>query len=247
MNPLLEVSHLTVHHGQLPAVRDVSFTITAGEVVAIIGANGAGKSTLLRTIAGLQRPTSGAILLDGTDITRLPIHKRVASGISLVPEGRRLFASLSVEENLLAGSYSGRRGTWTIDAVIELFPWIAERRRQLGSQLSGGEQQAVAIGRALLSNPRLLLLDELSLGLSPIALGRIYAVLPELVSSGLGVRLVEQDVRQAMRAASYVHCLLEGQQTLAGVPDDLSLDQVEDAYFGTRSGLQAAALAEDAR
>ncbi len=205
-------------------------TVQAGEMFAIIGANGAGKSTLLRTIAGLHSATSGTVLFDGQDVTHLPVHKRVAAGISLVPEGRHVFGSLRVEENLLAGAYTKRPGPWDIAGVYELFPWMKERRRQPAFQLSGGEQQGLAIARALLANPRLLLLDELSLGLSPVALQRIYAVLPELVKSGLGVLLVEQDVRQALRVADRVQCLLEGRQTLEGTPRPLDPG-------GDRSGL----------
>ena len=201
MNPLLEVRDLTVRHGQLEAVRGVSLSVGAGEVLGIIGANGAGKSTLLRTIAGLHQPAAGAIFLDGVDITRLPPEKRVSAGLVLVPEGRRLFGSLNVEENLLAGCYRPGPGPWTMARVFAMFPWMATRRRQPASQLSGGEQQAVAISRALLANPRLLMLDEPSLGLAPLPLQRIYAVLPELVGSGLGVLLVEQDVRQAMKVS----------------------------------------------
>lgn len=233
MTALLELRDVSVHHGQLEAVHTVNLAVEAGQVVAVIGANGAGKSTLLRTVAGLHSPTRGTIWLDGVDVTSLPTHARVAAGISLVPEGRHMFGSLSVEENLRAGAYARREGDWTIERVIELFPWIADRRRQKAWQLSGGEQQAVAIGRALMSNPRLLLLDELSLGLSPLLLGRIYAVLPELVSSGLGVLLVEQDVGQALAVASRVHCLLEGHQNLEGAPSELSLAEIEAAYFGT--------------
>jgi branched-chain amino acid transport system ATP-binding protein len=232
MSSLLEVRELTVCHGQLEAVRGVSVAVGAGEVVAIIGANGAGKSTLLRTIAGLHKPASGRVLLDGTDITALSPEKRVAAGVVLVPEGRRLFASLNVEENLQAGAYRARPGPWDMARVTQLFPWIAERRRQPASQLSGGEQQAVAIARALIINPRVLMLDEPSLGLSPLALRRIYAVLPELVASGLGVLLVEQDVRQALKVATRVQCLLEGRQTLEGVPADLDVERIEAAYFG---------------
>jgi branched-chain amino acid transport system ATP-binding protein len=232
MKALLEVRGLSVCHGQLEAVRGVSLTVSAGEVVAIIGANGAGKSTLLRTIAGLHQPSSGTVVFDGTDVTRVAPDRRAVAGIVLVPEGRRLFGSLNVEENLLVGQYRARPGPWSLGRVFELFPWMAARRRQPASQLSGGEQQAVAIARALLANPRLLLLDEPSLGLSPLALQRIYAVLPELVQSGLGLLLVEQDVRQALRVAARVQCLLEGRQTLEGVPSELQVEQVEAAYFG---------------
>lgn len=232
MTALLEVRELSVCHGQLEAVREVSLSVNTGEVIGIIGANGAGKSTLLRTIAGFHRPSSGTVLYDGLDVTHLTPEKRVAAGIVLVPEGRRLFASLSVEENLLTGCYRARPGSWNMDRVLDMYPWMAARRHQLASQLSGGEQQAVAVARALLANPRLLLLDEPSLGLSPIALQRTYAVLPELLASGLGVLLVEQDVRQSLRVASRVQCLLEGRQTLEGRPADLDVEQIEAAYFG---------------
>jgi branched-chain amino acid transport system ATP-binding protein len=232
MSTLLEVRNLTVCHGQLEAVRGLSLSVGSGEVLGIIGANGAGKSTLLRTIAGLHQPSSGAIFLNGADITRLAPEKRVAAGVVLVPEGRRLFGSLNVEENLLAGCYRARPGPWTMARVFAMFPWMATRRRQPASQLSGGEQQAVAIARALLANPRLLMLDEPSLGLAPLPLQRIYAVLPELVEAGLGVLLVEQDVRQALKVSARVQCLLEGRQTLAGVPAELDFQQIEAAYFG---------------
>ena len=232
MSPLLEVRELTVRHGQLEAVRGVSLSISPGEVLGIIGANGAGKSTLLRSIAGLHPPVGGTVVLDGVDITRLPPEKRVAHGLVLVPEGRRLFGSLNVEENLLAGRYRARPGPWTVERVYAMFPWMANRRRQPASQLSGGQQQAVAIARALLANPRLLMLDEPSLGLAPLPLQRIYGVLPELIGSGLGVLLVEQDVRQALKVSSRVQCLLEGRQTLAGAPAELGFEQIEAAYFG---------------
>ncbi len=233
---LLEVRELTVFHGQLEALHNVSLSVDAGEVLAIIGANGAGKSTMLRAVAGFHPPSSGAVLFDGVEVTGLPPERRVQAGIVLVPEGRRLFASLTVEENLLAGRYRSRPGSFDLDRVYELFPWMVERRRQNAAGLSGGEQQAVAIARALLVNPRILMLDEPSLGLSPLAARRVYEVLPELVSSGLGILLVEQDVRQALRLADHVKCLLEGRETLSGTPDELSLEQVESAYFGIADG-----------
>ncbi|HTV12073.1 MAG TPA: ABC transporter ATP-binding protein [Acidimicrobiales bacterium] len=240
MSALLEVRDLSVHHGQLEAVRGVTLAVNAGEVVAIIGANGAGKSTLLRTIAGLHTPSAGRVVFDGRDITHLGPDKRVALGLVLVPEGRRLFASLTVEENLLAGLYKGRPGAWDMAKVLALFPWMAERKRQPASQLSGGEQQAVAIARALLANPRALMLDEPSLGLSPLALRRIYSVLPELVVSGLGILLVEQDVRQALKVADRLQCLLEGRQALQGAPAELDVEQIEAAYFGIAQGARSA-------
>jgi branched-chain amino acid transport system ATP-binding protein len=230
--PLLEVRALTAHHGQLRALDDVSLRVLPGEVYAMIGANGAGKSTLLRAIAGLHKPTSGSVLLDGTDITKLRPEQRVRAGIVMVPEGRRLFPSLTVEENLQVGASYARKGPWTIPRVYELFDWMPGRRKQLAEQLSGGEQQAVAIGRALVANPRLLLLDELSLGLAPVVVRRIYDLLPELLATDVTVLLVEQDVSQALRVASEVHCLLEGRTTLTGKPAGLTAESIEAAYFG---------------
>lgn len=234
--PLLEVRDLSVHHGQLQALRGVSLRLLAGEVHAMIGANGAGKSTLLRTIAGLHKPTTGAVFLDGADVSALRPERRVAAGIGYVPEGRRLFGSLTVEENLLVGRTSARPGSWDLDRVYELFAWMAGRRTQRAAQLSGGEQQAVAIGRALLANPKVLLLDELSLGLAPVVVRQIYDLLPRLLGSGLTVLIVEQDVSQALRVAGQVHCLLEGRITLAGTPAELTAGQIEKAYFGVGNG-----------
>jgi branched-chain amino acid transport system ATP-binding protein len=230
--PLLEVRGLTVHHGQLRALDGVSLQVFPGEVYAIIGANGAGKSTLLRTIAGLHKPTEGSVLLDGQDMTRVRPERRATLGIAMVPEGRRLFESLTVEENLQVGTTYARKGPWTIERVYELFGWMRERRAQRTAQLSGGEQQAVAIGRALVANPRVLLLDELSLGLAPVVVRRIYGMLPQILATGLTVLLVEQDVSQALRVASHLQCLLEGHTTLEGRPSDVTPEQVEAAYFG---------------
>jgi branched-chain amino acid transport system ATP-binding protein len=230
--PLLEVRDLTVHHGQLQALEHISLRVFPGEVYAMIGANGAGKSTLLRTISGLHTPTEGSVLLDGKDVTKVRPDKRAILGIGMVPEGRRLFGSLSVEENLQVGATYARKGPWHIERVYELFGWMKDRRSQKTSQLSGGEQQSVAIGRALVANPRVLLLDELSLGLAPVIVQRIYAMLPQILDTGLTVLLVEQDVSQALRVASHIHCLLEGRTTLEGRPSDVDAQQVEAAYFG---------------
>jgi branched-chain amino acid transport system ATP-binding protein len=230
--PLLEVRDLVVHHGQLRALDAISLRVSAGEVYAIIGANGAGKSTLLRTIAGLHAPTAGSVLFDGQDVTGMRPEHRARRGIVMVPEGRRLFGSLSVEENLRVGATYARPGPWKIDRVYEMFDWMRERRGQRTAQLSGGEQQAVAIGRALVANPRVLLLDELSLGLAPVVVQRIYGMLPQILATGLTVLLVEQDVSQARRVASHIHCLLEGRTTLEGKPDGVTAAQVEAAYFG---------------
>ena len=230
--PLLEVRSLVVHHGQLRALDAISLRVLPGEVYAIIGANGAGKSTLLRTIAGLHAPTTGSVLFDGRDVTRLRPERRARQGIVMVPEGRRLFGSLTVEENLQVGGSYARPGPWTIERVYETFDWMRERRRQLTAQLSGGEQQTVALGRALVANPRVLLLDELSLGLAPVIVQRIYGMLPQILATGLTVLLVEQDVSQALRVASHIQCLLEGRTTLESRPADVTAEQVEAAYFG---------------
>jgi branched-chain amino acid transport system ATP-binding protein len=230
--PLLEVQDLVVHHGQLRALSGISLHVYPGDVYAIIGANGAGKSTLLRTIAGLHRPTGGSIGYEGRDVTRLRPEKRATAGIVMVPEGRRLFPSLTLEENLKVGATYARKGPWTIERVYDTFPFMKDRRGQKTAQMSGGEQQQVAIGRALVANPRVLLLDELSLGLAPVIVQRIYGVLPQILASGVTVLLVEQDVSQALRVATHLQCLLEGHTTLEGRPSDVTAEQVEAAYFG---------------
>ncbi|MBO3746240.1 ABC transporter ATP-binding protein [Streptosporangiaceae bacterium NEAU-GS5] len=232
----LRVEGLSVDHGQLRVVHEVSLAVSPGEVHAIIGANGAGKSTLLRAIAGLHPPASGKVLLDDVDITREPPERRVPRGLAMVPEGRRLFPSLTVRENLLVGAHKARPGPWTLEKIYELFAWMPERRDQKAAQLSGGEQQAVAIGRALIANPSVLLLDELSLGLAPIVVSQLYALLPSLLRTGIAVLLVEQDVSQAVRVATWVQCLLEGRTTLEGRPSDLTPDQILAAYFGLTYG-----------
>jgi len=242
--PLLEVRDLVVNHGQLRALDAVTFQVFPGEVYAIIGANGAGKSTLLRTIAGLHRPTAGSVRFDGQDVTTLRPERRARQGIVMVPEGRRLFGSLSVEENLQVGTTYARKGPWTIERVYEMFGWMRERRNQRTAQLSGGEQQSVAIGRALVANPRVLLLDELSLGLAPVVVQRIYGMLPQILATGLTVLLVEQDVSQALRVATHIHCLLEGRTTLESTPADVTADQVEAAYFGLADAAAAGQPAE---
>ncbi|MDE3065787.1 MAG: ABC transporter ATP-binding protein [Acidobacteriota bacterium] len=231
---MLEVSDLVLHHGQLCAINDVSFDVGEGEIFAVIGANGAGKSTLLRSIAGLHAPTSGRISFRGADLGRSAPHRRVAQGIALVPEGRRLFSSMTLEENLLVGAAGGRRGEFTVERVYELFDWMPARRRQHAWQFSGGEQQAIALGRALLTNPDLLMIDELSLGLAPIVVERIYGLIPEIVARGVSVLIIEQDVTQGVAVANRVHCLLEGRTSLTGRPDELTAEQIERAYFGAQ-------------
>jgi branched-chain amino acid transport system ATP-binding protein len=232
---LLRVENLDARHGLLHAVRGVSLEIAEGETVAVVGANGAGKTTLLRTIAGAHRPSSGRVLFDGSDVTRMPAHRRAQLGIALVPEGRRLFPDMTVEENLRVAGASRRRGPWTVDAVLEVFPLLRPLRRKRAASLSGGEQQATAIGRALMTNPRLLLLDEVSLGLAPVVIEAMYESLADLMSSGTTILLVEQDLGRALRAASRIFCMLEGRLVLEGLADELTRDQVTDAYFGLRA------------
>lgn len=229
---LLEITNLDVFYGDFQALYGIDVSIAEGETLAIIGANGAGKSTLLKAIAGLVPPGSGDITFDGASIVRRPAYKRVPLGISLTPEGRRIFPSLTVEENLLVGRHTKRKGPWDLDSVYEAFPLVADRKDRKGVNLSGGEQQAAAIGRALMSNPRLLLLDEVSLGLAPVVVEQIYDALPRITSQGTTVLVVEQDVNQAMRVADRVQCLLEGRTALIGSPAELSRDEIAQAYFG---------------
>ena len=226
---LLEVSDLDVRHGLLQAVRGVSFELDEGETLALVGANGAGKSTLLSAIAGAHRPNGGTIRLDGQPITNLPAHRRVGIGIALVPEGRRLFQSLTVEENLLV---AGRPGYWTLERVLEAFPLLPPRRGHRAATLSGGERQATAIARALMSNPRLLLLDEVSLGLAPAAIEDVYRSLARVTDAGTTVLLVEQDLTRALGFARRVMCMLEGRIVLEGDPAALAREQITEAYFG---------------
>ena len=230
--PLLAVRGLEAFYGDIQALFGVSIDVFHGEAVAVIGANGAGKSALLKSIAGLLRAQPDAIVLDGSPIGGEPAHAVAARGIALVPEGRGLFPSLSVEENLLIGGQRRRPGPWTLPRIYELFPVLAERRDLPSTALSGGQQQMAALGRALMANPKLLLCDELSLGLAPIVVRDIYARLPAILSEGTAVVLVEQDVVQALKAAARVYCLQEGRVALAGAAKDLSREQIAAAYFG---------------
>lgn len=229
---LLEVDSIDVHYGDFQALYGVSVSVAAGETLAIIGANGAGKSTLMKALAGLMTPTSGSISFEGRDVTAMPSFKRVGLGIALTPEGRRIFPSLSVEENLLVGGHTRRKGPWNLASVYEAFPLVADRKDRIGIHLSGGEQQAVAIGRALMSNPSLLLLDEVSLGLAPVVVEQIYAALPAITGAGTTVLVVEQDVNQALKVSDRVQCMLEGRTVLEGAAGTLTRDQIATAYFG---------------
>ena len=233
----LSVRGLEARHGLLTAVRDVSLDVHEGETVALVGANGAGKTTLLRVLAGAHRAAAGTVELDGVDITRVPAHKRVGLGISLVPEGRRLFPRLTVEENLLVGAQRNRAGHWSVETVIEAFPLLRPLRHKRAASLSGGEQQATAIGRALMSNPRVLLLDEVSLGLAPVAVEDVYRSLEVLISGGATVLLVEQDLGRALKVADRVVCMLEGRIVLEGARGAVTRERVTEAYFGLKAGV----------
>jgi branched-chain amino acid transport system ATP-binding protein len=232
---LLEVERVASFYGGFQALFEVSVQVAEGEKVAIIGANGAGKSTLLKTVVGLMARTTGTVVFDGRPLDGVPTHRRLGMGIAMVPEGRRIFPSLTVEENLQVGAHQTRAGPWNVGRVLELFPALADKRRRPGTRLSGGEQQMLAIGRALMANPRLLLLDEVSLGLAPIVVRRIYQAMPEIIASGATVVLVEQDVGQALNAADRVYCLLEGRVALQGRSAGLTRQQLSDAYFGMRA------------
>jgi branched-chain amino acid transport system ATP-binding protein len=229
---LLEVRALDAHYGDFQALFGVSLQIAAGEIVAVIGANGAGKSTLLKSIAGLMRTRRDAIVLADEAVGDVPAHAMASRGVALVPEGRRLFPSLTVEENLVIGGQLGRPGPWNLPRVYELFPVLAERRDAPSTSLSGGQQQMVAIGRALMSNPKLLLCDEISLGLAPIVVREIYARLPSILREGLSLIIVEQDIVQALSAANHVYCLQEGRVVLVGAAGTLTREAISAAYFG---------------
>lgn len=232
ITPLLETKALTGGYGDFQALFGIDVTVRPGEIVALIGANGAGKSTFLKTVSGLLRAAPAQILYKGEPVGGQPAERIVGKGIALVPEGRRLFPSLSVEENLLLGAYSGRAGRWNLDTVYGLFPVLRERRQHPGTALSGGQQQMVAIGRALMSNPELLMCDELSLGLAPVVVREIYAALPAIVAGGMSAVIVEQDVRMARQVSSRFYCFQEGKVSLEGESATASDEAITQAYFG---------------
>lgn len=229
---LLQAQSITASYGDAQALFGINLELAAGEVLALIGSNGAGKSTFLKTLTGLLPPRSGTIHFDGEPLAGIEAGDIVKRGIALVPEGRRLFPSLSVEENLLMGTLSGRTGSWNLERVFTLFPILKEKRRLPGTSLSGGQQQMVAIGRALMSNPRLLLCDEISLGLAPVVIREIYAALPAIMEDGMSLLIVEQDVQLALQVSSRVVCLQEGRVSLEGKSGDLTREQISKAYFG---------------
>ena len=229
---LLETKQLTAFYGDAQALFGVDFALTEGEMVAIIGANGAGKSTFMKSVTGLVKAKREHISFKGEAIGGMPPGEIVKRGIALVPEGRRLFPSLSVEENLLMGAVANRKGPWNLERLYKLFPILEQKKRNPGTALSGGQQQMVAIGRALMSNPTVLLCDELSLGLAPIVIREIYDAMPAICAEGMTVVIVEQDVSMATRVAQRVYCFQEGRVSLTGKSDELTREQISEAYFG---------------
>jgi branched-chain amino acid transport system ATP-binding protein len=213
--------------------------LNQGELVAIIGANGAGKSTFLKALTGLVKTSAESVNLKGQNIGGMPPGEIVRRGLAMVPEGRRLFPSLSVEENLLMGALSERKGPWNLERLYELFPILREKKKSPSTELSGGQQQMVALGRALMSNPEVLLCDELSLGLAPIVIREIYKAMPAITAEGMTVVIVEQDVAMAKQVSQRVYCFQEGKVTLQGPSDSLSREQISQAYFGLKGTADA--------
>jgi len=230
---LLEITDLTARYGDFQALFGVDMTLDPRETIAIVGANGAGKSTLMRSIAGVLNNAADQIVFDGLPIGAMSAAEVMSLGIAMVPEGRRLFPSLSVEENLLIGKYGrAASGAWSLETIYGLFPILKERRDAPATALSGGQQQMAAIGRALISNPRILLCDEISLGLAPVVIRDIYAIFPRLRETGASVVIVEQDIGQALKVADRVYCMMEGRVTLTGAPAELTREAIHAAYFG---------------
>lgn len=229
---LLEVEGLNVFHGDLQAIFGLAFSVAEREAVALVGANGAGKTTFLRALVGLIDSKQGRVRFDGSDIEDTPAESIARLGLGMVPEGRMLFDTLTVEENLLMGQVSRRSGSWTLRRVFDLFPALEERRNHLPRQLSGGQQQMVAIGRALMCNPRLLLCDEISLGLAPVMVEQIYGAFNDIRKEGTALVLVEQDVKRAASASDRIYCLLKGRVSLTANAGDVSVAELTQAYFG---------------
>lgn len=235
-SPMLEVKDLHVHYGVIEAIKGISFEVNQGEVIALIGANGAGKTTTLHTVTGLIKPTSGSIFFEGKDITKVPSHKIVSLGMAHVPEGRRVFAQLSVYDNLLMGAYTRKDKEEiqnTLQVVYDRFPRLEERKNQMAGTLSGGEQQMLAMGRALMSHPSIILMDEPSMGLSPIFVNEIFDIIKQVSKAGTTVLLVEQNAKKALSIADRAYVLETGNISLEGDADKLMNDDaVKKAYLG---------------
>ena len=232
MAAVLQTHQLKAFYGDAQAIFGIDFELHAGELVAIIGANGAGKSTFLKCLTGLVKADGPSITWKGQAIGGMAPGHIVRQGLAMVPEGRRLFPSLSVEENLLMGAYAQRKGPWSLQRLYQMFPILQEKRHAPGTSLSGGQQQMVALGRALMSNPEVLLCDELSLGLAPIVIREIYNAMPLITAEGMTVVIVEQDVSMARRVSQRLYCFQEGLVSLQGSSGDLTREQISQAYFG---------------
>lgn len=233
---ILQTCQLNAHYGDFQALFDLDLEVQDGEVIAIIGANGAGKTTLMKSIAGLCNNEASQIKFRGRDIGSLRADQIAYEGIALVPEGRQLFPSLSVEENLLIGAQTGRPGSWHLSSIYQLFPILKERRHVSATELSGGQQQMVAIARALMANPDLILFDEISLGLAPIVINTIYAALPGIIEGGMSAMIVEQDITKALSVSSRFYCLQEGRVALEGSALNANREDISRAYFGIDQG-----------
>lgn len=232
---MLNVKDLNVHYGVINAIKDVSFEVSQGEIVALIGANGAGKTSIMHAISGLVKSTSGSVQFLGQDITKVPAHKIIASGLAQVPEGRRIFSQLSVQDNLEMGAYlrKDKDVHEDLEKIYERFPRLKERKNQLAGTLSGGEQQMLAMGRALMSKPKLLLLDEPSMGLSPIMVNEIFSIIQEINKEGVTILLVEQNANKALSIANRAYVLETGNITISGQAKDVANNpKVKEAYLG---------------
>lgn len=232
MAAVLQTRDLQAFYGDAQALFGIDFELNAGELVAIIGANGAGKSTFLKCLTGLVKAEPESIRWKGQPVGGQSPGDIVRQGLAMVPEGRRLFPSLSVEENLLMGANAGRKGPWSLKRLYQMFPILEEKRNAPGTSLSGGQQQMVAMGRALMSNPEVLLCDELSLGLAPIVIREIYQAMPAITAEGMTVVIVEQDVTMARQVSQRLYCFQEGRVSLQGASSELSREQISQAYFG---------------
>lgn len=234
-NSILTVSHVQAKYGDFLAVADASMDVPAGQVVSLIGSNGAGKSTLMDCVAGVHTPASGKIYFEGEDITGLPAHEIVARGLTLVPQGSRCFVRMSVEDNLIMGSYIKNARSYakqSLERVYELFPVLKEKRNDLSGSLSGGQRQMVAIGRALMTRPKMILFDEISLGLAPTIIKDIYARIKQINQEGMNILLVEQDVKRSRRASTICYVMLKGKIVLSGPSATLAEEEIKNAYFG---------------
>ena len=233
--PMLKVEGVQAKYGDFIAVADATLDVPEGQIISLIGSNGAGKSTLMDTIAGLHKPSAGKIYFKGEDITGMPAEKIVTKGLALVPQGSRCFVRMTVEDNLIMGSFpkfARKKVSESLERVYELFPVLKEKRNDLSGSLSGGQRQMVAVGRALMTNPEMILFDEISLGLAPTIIKDIYARVKEINKMGTTIVLVEQDTHRAIKTAELVHVMLKGKVVLSGAPKELGEDEIQKAYFG---------------